>query len=194
MFFSLQLLCVFNARSYSCSILIETVGACQEKKNKKRRTLFPRFNAKITEKRALLFSGAGKELDNLKSGLRRVALFVLRVIDVTLLLFLPLVRIIMTSQRALLVVYISWVLFVCAVPNTWVHKGRARGNTGLVTQSLKLPYNHMAWCSPAPVPPGGGVIGKRFIWIYFKNDKEKKESTAYLSADCLFNQLHKNVQ
>lgn len=32
LFFSLQLLCVFNARSYSCSILIETVGACQERK------------------------------------------------------------------------------------------------------------------------------------------------------------------
>lgn len=57
------------------------------------------------------FFGHGEERNNLKSGLWRVALFVLRVIDVTLLLFLPLVGIIMTSQRALLVVYL--VSLVC---------------------------------------------------------------------------------
>lgn len=106
LFFSLQLLCVFNARSYSCSILIETEGACQEReKIKKEEHYFPVLMQKYLKNERFCFRTRGRNLTT--SGLWRVALFVLRVIDVTLLLFLPLVGIIMTSQRALLVVYIS---------------------------------------------------------------------------------------
>ena len=104
-------------------------------------------------------------------------------------IFLSLVCIIMASQRALLVVYL--------VSLVYVRSAKSLGRNEVVlgeggTPTLPRPGSFLlfTWSGVAPPQPPRGAwqVKQYFIWSIMK--KERKE-TASLSADCLFNQLHK---
>lgn len=113
--------------------------------------------------------------------------------------FLSLVCIIMASQRALLVVYLVSLVYVRSAKclgREEVMLGWGGGGGG--TPQSAQPWSFLIFTvtgfklCPKPPPQGRAEPGKNNLLFdqVFKIKKERKE-TASLSADSLFNQLHK---